>query len=322
MKNLPYNLVRTVQILNDGLSHSGDELGQVLAISRAAVWKIIKKLQDYGIEIDSIKGKGYTLKEPLILLDKEQIYQSLSNGLPVGAIKIFASLNSTNEYFKKHKIKDNQPAVCLAEQQTGGRGRLSRTWHSPFAKNIYFSCRYVFNKDLAELAGLSLVVNLATLCALKKYSPGKNCFVKWPSDIILADKKIAGNLIEIQAEANGSSEAIIGIGINVNMLNSEQNFICTSLREVSGEYFNRNPICADLIICLLNYLQRFEQQGFSGFLQEWLANDYLTHKSVSVTHHHQKILGSVQGVNTYGYLLLKLANGEQCTFSAGDIFIE
>ena len=210
-------LVKIAGLLSDGEYHDGVTLGKQLGVSRAAVWKMIKKLIHYGIHIEAVKGRGYVLREPLILLDRMQIIESCSvPQLRASQIEILESVSSTNDYLKKFKSPASVK-FCLAEHQLGGRGRLQRQWYSPFGRNIYLSCLYSFQKDISELAGLSLVTSLAILKALRNWVADEKLAVKWPNDIFFENKKLAGSLIEIQAETHGVSQVIIGIGLNVNM---------------------------------------------------------------------------------------------------------
>ena len=126
-------------------------------------------------------------------------------------LDVFEKIDSTNDYLKNLK-KSSLPQICLAEMQMSGKGRLGRVWHSPYAKNIYLSCRYPFKKDLSELGGFSLAMSLAVHAVLKNYLNADLLKVKWPNDILFAQQKIAGILIELEAESHGMTEIIIGIG--------------------------------------------------------------------------------------------------------------
>ena len=313
------NLVRVIQILNDGEYHDGNTLSKQLKITRAAVWKLIKKLKQYDVLIEAIKGKGYILREPFTLLDADQIQQKLKNEKI--QIHIFESLTSTNDYLKTLKRKQDI-IICLAEQQTKGRGRFNRHWHSPFGKNIYLSCLYPFQKDLSELAGLSLVTSLAVLETLKTYAV-PSIFVKWPNDVLVQNKKCSGNLIEVQAETNGVSDAIIGIGMNVNRMADEASISqeWTSIQKATGKYIDRNECVVRLIQSLMTYLKRMEQHGFSSFVEEWVRQDLLTNKIITLQNLDQSIQGKVKGVNVQGYLLLQLHDGSERIFSSGEASI-
>jgi BirA family transcriptional regulator, biotin operon repressor / biotin---[acetyl-CoA-carboxylase] ligase len=319
-KKLNANLVKVVNILNDGEYHDGTTIGEKLQMTRSAVWKTIKKLESYQIKLDSVKGKGYALLEPLVLLDVKKIKKNIVR--PV-EINVFESVDSTNEFLKTFK-NNKTIKICLAEKQTHGKGRLNREWFSPFAKNIYMSCLYPFRKDISELSGLSLVMSLAIVDTLKNIGVSKNLSVKWPNDIVYDNKKISGSLIEIQAETHGACHAVIGVGVNVNMLNVERGCITqewTSLQRVLNTYIDRNDLCARLINNLLDYLHRFETQGFLPFVAEWKSADCLTDQMISVSNVNETIEGRMTGINEQGHLLLQLKNGKTRAFSSGDTSI-
>lgn len=317
MKKLNGNLVNIVNLLRDGQYHDGTSMGATLQMTRSAVWKTIKKLQDYGVQIDSVKGKGYALLTPLRLLERREITRQLSH--PNMEINIFESIASTNDYLKSHK-KCKGVICCFAEQQTHGKGRLGREWYSPFGKNIYMSCLYPFQKDISELAGLSLITSLAIVRTLNSYS-SDDCFsVKWPNDVTYQGKKISGTLIEIQAESHGASHAIIGIGINVNMLGDNVSIAqpWTSLQLVTGKYIDRNELSARLINHLMSYLAAFASYGLVSFKDEWMKADCLTSKVIALQHGNNEVVGQVAGINEQGHLLLQLENGVMHAFSSGD----
>lgn len=314
-------LAKLTALMSDGEFHDGTALGEALSMTRSAIWKMIKKLEFYGVEINSVKGKGYALCEPAILLDDEALRMKLAD--KKCQIALFESIDSTNEYFKSQKHPKGIK-FCIAEQQTEGKGRLRRTWHSPFGKNVYLSCLYPFSKDISELSGLSLVVSLAIVATLKKFGIEEGLHVKWPNDIICDGKKISGTLIELQAESHGSCHAIIGIGLNVNMLIDERKQITqswTSMRLESGKYLDRNIVCAELINELSVYLLRFERNGFADFSEEWMRSEGMTGKQISIKTITETVSGKVAGINAQGHLLLKTADGQIRAFASGDTSI-
>jgi BirA family biotin operon repressor/biotin-[acetyl-CoA-carboxylase] ligase len=318
MKPLSPNLTKLVKLLNDNQYHDGTTIGKALKMTRSAVWKTIKKLEAYGFQIESIKGKGYALKESIVLLDPPLIKKKLRLKNNNAEIIIFENIDSTSDYLK-HLKPSRHPSICIAESQTKGRGRFGRSWHSPFGQNIYFSLRYAFEKDISELTGLSLVVSLSIIKTLKAYIP-ECLYVKWPNDIIYQQKKLAGCLLEIQAEGNGISHVIIGIGINVNM--QEDDKLITqpwiSLREITGKYIDRNELCGQLINHLFDYIQQFEKMGLAFFMDEWHAVDGLMNKNISLKNANQQFHGIAKGINQHGHLVLELANKTLKAFSSGD----
>lgn len=312
-------LTKIVNILNDGQYHDGTTIGDHFGMTRSAVWKMMQKLSQHGIKITSIKRRGYALEEPLILLDRNKIRAELDLEKEKIELFLYESLSSTNDLLaempKKKGIK-----VCIAEKQTKGKGRLGRNWYSPFGTNIYLSCLYPFQKDISELAGLSLVVSLAMVDALRSYSQLNGFCVKWPNDILYDGKKVAGNLIEVQAEAHRVSNAIIGIGLNVNMQQDERQITqpWTSMRSILGKYIDRNKLCAIMLNSLIKHLQQFNQYGFEHFIPQWSETDCLTNRHVVLKNLDKKVEGKAIGVNEQGHLLMQLKSGKISAFSSGE----
>lgn len=162
----------------------------------------------------------------------------------------FLSIDSTNRFLKELKTSP-ELSICCAEQQTQGRGRFGRQWLSPFGENIYFSSRWQLTGCLATLSSLSLVVGLAVLASFQDHAFRHELQLKWPNDILWGEKKLAGILIEINAEPNDMAQVIIGIGLNVNTATHLQplaGISWCSLYEITGHYFDRNPLIANLIV--------------------------------------------------------------------------
>jgi len=317
MRILSNNLVRLSSILSDLEFHDGDSIGAELGVTRTAVWKYIKKLEEYGIKVKSVKNKGYSLYEPLLLLDKDLITKEIDN--PNIEIEVLETIDSTNSYLK-NKLNNKNRQICLSENQTSGRGRMGREWHSPFGQNLYMSYSYPFKKDISEIAGLSLVISMAMLAALREINISIPIQLKWPNDGMYEGQKIMGNLVEVQAEAHGELLAIIGMGINVNILDADNiSQDWSSIRKISGKYIDRNKLCIALIHNLNLYIEKFSKYGLQDFIVEWQGLDSLYGKQISLN--DGEFSGISKGINEQGKLLLELSNGEIKTFSSGDASI-
>ena len=328
---MPSVLPKIIQLLNNNQFHSGEKLGQQLSISRAAVWKIIHKLRNYGIDIISDKNKGYQLNEPLILLETNliNVYLTTDFSQKVNLI-LLETIDSTNTYLRKKILSHYQLStlyqyhICLSEHQSQGRGRHNaRKWHSPFGRNIYFSCLTFFQKDVSELAGLSLVVSLAVIKTLNHFKLPQPLWVKWPNDILCEAKKLAGILIDIKAEAHDGCYVIIGIGININLsikhiLEQEISQPWTSLSAITGKNIDRNTVTALLIHQLIISLDQFRLEGLSAFLEDWKKTDFLFNKNIRLKNHHKIINGKSRGINTLGHLLVESSDGSLQAYSSGD----
>jgi BirA family transcriptional regulator, biotin operon repressor / biotin---[acetyl-CoA-carboxylase] ligase len=310
-----------IQILSDGLCHSGTELGQKLGITRSAIWKQINQLIDYELPIISIPNQGYKLKQELILLDEQQIRAELkANSWNNPAhLHVFTSVDSTNRFLKDLPISP-QLDICCAELQTQGRGRFGRSWHSPFGENIYCSSRWSLHGDLTKLSGLSLVTSLAVVATLKEFNDSAPIKIKWPNDILWNDKKLCGSLIEIIAESNATAQIIIGIGLNVNT-DTHHNPLpdkpWCSLYEITQKRHDRNKLIAHLIINLERYLARFITHDLHVFMDEWHQYDYLMDQQITVHQAFESLSGVACGINGAGQLIVENSEGRHL-LSSGD----
>jgi BirA family biotin operon repressor/biotin-[acetyl-CoA-carboxylase] ligase len=233
---------------------------------------------------------------------------------------LFEEIDSTNRFLKE-LASDSSIQICCAEKQTQGRGRFGRQWFSPFGENIYFSGRWEFNCCLSRLSGLSLVVGLAILASLRERHLAKDLRIKWPNDLLWKHKKLGGILIEINAETNGCSHAIIGIGMNVNRATHQEALIdkpWCSLYAITGNYFDRNRLLAPLIHHLDNYLDKFLGTGFAAFVDEWQNLDYLKDQLIQVSQPRGSMSGVACGVNEWGQLCLRDEQGQMHYLSSGD----
>ncbi|MBN9543763.1 MAG: biotin--[acetyl-CoA-carboxylase] ligase [Alphaproteobacteria bacterium] len=316
MRSIPSNLLDLTKILNDLEYHDGDSLGEALGMTRSGVWKMIKKLEDYGIQIESVKSKGYKFQEELALLD----YNVLSDKIPAN-LEVFENIDSTNTHIKKY-IGDKSPWICVSETQENGKGRLGRSWQSPFGQNLYFSVLYPFKKDISELLGLSLVTALSIIQTLEEDLEIKaDIKAKWPNDIVLGGKKLAGILTEIYSEANGTSYAVIGVGLNVNMISQgDIDQPWTSLKLMTQSHYNRNEMLALIVENLLGDLEIFANYGFENFRKSWFAKDALLGQKVSLLHNNTLVSGKAIGISELGNLLLEV-DKEIKSFSSGDAYL-
>ena len=321
MKSLDPGIVKLVTLLNDGCHHDTASISQHLNATPAAVGEIIKKLEQYGVPVQFIKGKGYQLNPPLLLLDSEQIQRRLRHERV--ELTVLGEITSTNDYLSELTPQNNNRIACIAELQTAGKGRLRRAWHSPFAQNIYLSMAYPFDRGMSELGGLSLVVGLAICKAIEESANlrGKQLQLKWPNDILIEGCKLAGSLMEIEAGSSSTSQVIIGIGANINMQAASQDNIdqaWTSLSRETGLHYDRNIICAELIDTVIEYLTQFSETGLAGFVSEWEKRDALMNSKIAVLAGNKKHQGRCLGINRQGHLRMQLDSGETLTFSSGE----
>lgn len=227
-------------------------------------------------------------------------------------IEIFQSIDSTNSYLLNLPASEKQSGyVCLAEQQSAGRGRLERVWDSPNAENIYMSI--LWKVPIEKRAGLSLMIAMAIVELLQEIEL-KNIKVKWPNDVLVNGKKIAGILVEATGEY-----VVIGIGINVNMLSNENlNQAWTSIAYEKGTLLDRNKLLAQLLKHLCMGLSEFERIGLDKVFTLWPTVDALKDKTIVIQQGEQNHEGVALGINAAGALLLSKPSGIQ-PFYSGEV---
>jgi BirA family biotin operon repressor/biotin-[acetyl-CoA-carboxylase] ligase len=236
-------------------------------------------------------------------------------------LDVLESVSSTNDYFKGKPLS-SEFEFCFAESQTQGRGRLGRTWHSPSGVNLIFSCRWSLPESLNHLEGLSSCVSLSLLSALK-YLNIPDLMCKWPNDLFYQDKKLAGILIELYSHEGQIREAVIGIGLNANMINKVNTLEkpWTSLQQILGAPQDRNILAVKIIQSLLSYLRRFADNGWKDFIKEWAEYDYLKGREVSIPIDHQeRVSGIAIGIDISGGLLIETADNKIMTCKSGEVW--
>lgn len=312
-------------LLADGEFHSGTELAQALAVSRSAIWKQLASLNVLGLAYTAVSGKGYRLESPLELLSAEAIQQVLTNEAKalLGGLQIFEQIDSTNRYLSEQAQHQAVSGLfCLAEQQTAGKGRRGRQWVSPFGCNIYLSLLWRFQHGYAGAAGLSLAVGVAVIDALRELGID-GLGLKWPNDIYYQGKKLGGILIEMSGEADGPCHAVIGLGLNLYLPDSQAegiNQAWTDLSKVLGQRFSkRNLLVGYLIKHLLMLMADFETVGLPKYLPQWRHYDCLLGQAAQVFVGEQVFTGVVQGVDANGLLLFQHTDGKIQAFASGEV---
>lgn len=307
-------LSQLIELLQDGECHSGQKLADRLSVSRAYVWKLIQQLQDYGLELESVSGKGYLWLSASSLLNDDKFKSALS---ALGISYDYSLISqSTNEELKNNFCDKH---LVAAEYQEAGRGRRGRNWQSPMATNLYFSYGWKTELPVQQLGGLSLVVGISMVEALEPMG-FDDLKLKWPNDVRFAQKKLAGILIELNGDASGDLEVIIGVGLNVNMQNqkSEIDQDWTSLAILNGKPIARQNVLLLILEKLQSNLKRFEQNGFISFQDAWNCYDETLNKEVTIIRAQDDLHGVAKGVDDTGALLLE-ADGELQTVYAGEV---
>lgn len=311
-------MLTLLKLLKDGRFHSGEALGAALGVSRSAVWKQLQHLEaELNLPVHKVRGKGYQLASPLVLLSADDIaVHAPSSALP---IYISDSVDSTNaEALRRIEAGQRAPFLVLSEQQTAGRGRRGRKWVSPFAQNIYYSLVLRIDGGLRQLEGLSLVVGLAVMQALREVGVA-NAGLKWPNDVLVERKKIAGILLELIGDPADVCHVVLGVGINVNMQKAaDVDQLWTSVQVETGSSVDRNYLVARLGVQLLAYIERHRSSGFSAIQSEWEQNHLWQGRPVSLIAGVNQVDGVVLGIDGQGALRLSV-EGVEKIYSGGEL---
>lgn len=241
---------------------SGEKISKIFEVSRSYIWKCINSLREEGYEIESIQNKGYRLKSSPDRLSYVEIKSYLDTDFIARELDYFDSIDSTNNYAKSIARDVEEGRIVVAEEQTGGRGRLGRSWSSTKYKGIYFSLILKPGMAPSEVARLTLVASSAVVLALDEM--GIHSLIKWPNDIIVNGKKVCGILTEMSAELNHIDYIIMGVGINVNnsldSFGEEVRYKATSLSEEESRTINRQ----ELLGRILNNFERLYKKFLDG----------------------------------------------------------
>lgn len=315
--------VQVLQHLADGRFHSGEELAFALGCSRSAVWKQLQNIRQLpGIEVDSVKGKGYRLSRPLDLLQEDVLLARLSetNRTRLGACNVLHTVDSTNALAMDERLqRSGQAMAWFAELQTAGRGRRGRPWVSSFGDNIYFSLAYRFDLAMGQLAGLSVATGAVLVQLLREYGLTGHG-LKWPNDIHWEGRKLAGILLEAHGETDGPSTAVIGIGVNLRLDKRVAEGIdqpCATLED-AGLLIDRSHFAGDLLNTVISMCEQYQGNGLEPFLQIWRDNDLYKGKEVALLGPNNEIRGINEGLADNGGLSLSV-NGVSKTYFAGEL---
>lgn len=314
---------KILQLLSDGQFHSGTQLGEKLGITRAAVNKAVQGLVDRGLEIHSVPGKGYKWAWPGPLLDRQSILDLLGPSVDQHQLDldVLDEIDSTSKHLLAGIASaSTSPRVCLAEAQTGGRGRRGRSWQSTPYQNLACSITWRYNQGPAQLSGLSIAAGIALARGLHDFGIS-GAMVKWPNDILCQGRKLAGILVDIKGEADGPTDVVLGFGLNVRIGSVDADNIDQSwidLASISSSPIDRNHLAATLIRELVNTLSGFDETGLDPYLPEWEALHVYSNQPVRLLQADREIHGTICGIDASG--ALKLDTGaEILTVHSGEV---
>ncbi|MDX2493916.1 MAG: biotin--[acetyl-CoA-carboxylase] ligase [Desulfuromusa sp.] len=298
---------------------SGQEISRALNISRAAVWKQVEVLRGLGFEIEAKHSLGYRLLAAPDLLLASEIERGLNCQLIGRSVISLPETDSTNAQARRLAEEGAiEGTVVVADQQSAGRGRRGRRWESPHGVNLY--CSILLRPQIPvqqapQLTFLTAVAVAETLQELCQCSPE----VKWPNDILIDGAKISGLLNEMNAETEQIHFVILGVGVNLNMTESQfpdvLNYPATSAFLETGQPIDRLKFLRFFLQRLDLYYTEFLQEGFTPIRRRWETLCNMINRQVEVNQSR----GTVVGLDADGALRLQLDNGQIERILAGDV---
>lgn len=300
---------------------SGEEICREINVSRTAVWKHIKSLRQEGYEIDAVTHRGYHLLSVPDRLYPDEIKEGLDTGMVGSTVLFYEGVISTNREARSLALKGaSEGTVVVAEEQTGGKGRMGRGWYSPRGTGVM--CSLILRPDIepGQAPPVTMLTAVAVASAVEKVTglaPG----IKWPNDLLLDGKKICGILTEMNAEMERINFLVVGTGINVNndYFPEEIGDIATSLFLAGGKRVSRLDLLRQYLRDFEHYYTLWMASGFEPVLKEWKKRCVTLDRPVRISTPKESWEGWAVDVDSTGALVLRTDNGELKSFVAGEV---
>ena len=298
---------------------SGEELSRKIGVSRAGIWKYIEELRKLGYRIEALPNLGYKLKSIPDKLLPQEIQSGLKTNILGKEIIYFDTIDSTmNVAFQKGMEGAKEGTVVIAEGQSKGRGRMGRSWVSPKGKGIYMSVILRPKLSPTDVAKLTL---LSAVCASEAIQEmcGLDAKIKWPNDILIGGKKIAGILTELSAEMDRVRFVVIGMGININASQTQLPDHATSLKAETGHSLSRVEFLQLVLLKLEQWYSIQQKQGFAVVFKRWKELSSTLGRKVRMEDPSGIIEGRAVDLDEFGGLVIENSSGVKVKRMSGDV---
>lgn len=314
----------TLSILKDSRSFLPlSEICERLGIPMAQAADDIDDLRSLGYEIEYCAQKGYRLISIPDILYPEEILPALKTKYMGRVIIHCGSISSTNELARKRAASgDGEGLIVIAEEQTGGKGRLGRKWVTPKSAAIAMSIVLTPGTAPSEAPGITLVTGLA-VCRAIKSSTGLKAEIKWPNDIIINGKKVCGILTEMSASLDRVNYVIVGVGVNVNIYEFPDDIkdIATSLCIETGSRVSRKDVLSSILLEFEKLYEEFKKTGFNKIIGPYKESCATLGKAVRVISVSESFEGQAVDVARDGALIVRRSDGEVRRVLSGDVSV-
>jgi BirA family transcriptional regulator, biotin operon repressor / biotin---[acetyl-CoA-carboxylase] ligase len=304
---------------------SGQQISEHLKCSRTAIWKHISELRKSGYTIEAVQKRGYRLLSSPDLVTSEEVSLYIGKGVFGKKVVYEATVKSTQEIaHSRAREGADEGTIVIADEQTGGRGRMGRQWQSPSGTGIWMSLILRPKIPLQKSPQLTLLIAVAVSKAIEKVT-GIEASIKWPNDLLINGKKVAGILTELQAEADSIHSVIVGIGINVNQgsehFSEEISNIATSLAIEGGKTFKRAELVGAILSEVETLYMNYLESGFGMIKLLWEARAFSLGKRITARSVSGTITGYAKGITDEGVLVLEDDFGKIHSIYSADIEI-
>lgn len=317
---------KVLELLEDSETPmSGEEMAERLGVTRNSVWKAVQKLREAGYEIGAGTNRGYQLLSGGNVLSPENIRRRLTGPARCVAIDVRETVTSTNTFLKELAERGGAEGMTvIAEQQTGGKGRLGRSFLSPKGTGLYMSVLLRPKFSAEQSLSITTAAAVAVAEAVEAVT-GKKAMIKWVNDVYLDGYKICGILTEasIDFESGGLHYAVLGIGVNIRL---PEGGFPDPVREVAGALYDRDPppgtavsLAAEILNRFFRFYDRLEERPF---LKEYQRRSLLDGMKIDFSRGKERFAGTVLGIDDEARLRIRLSNGQTMAFSAGEVDVD
>jgi BirA family biotin operon repressor/biotin-[acetyl-CoA-carboxylase] ligase len=301
---------------------SGARIAREIGVSRSTVWRWVERLRELGVRVKGQPRTGYFLEKVPDILTPDMVRKRLKGSLFGKRVYHFFKTDSTNRVAMELGYADEpEGAVVLAEEQTAGRGRAGRSWHSERGAGLYATLLLRPKLSPVQAPLLTMLAGLSAHTGVLAQT-GLSAELKWPNDLLLNGKKFGGILTEMHAEPNAVRFVIVGIGINVSQekFPGELAATATSLRKETGRLHSRLEILVKLLSQFETDYNRFLREGAGYVVQRFeLISSFANGKRVKVDTGRETFVGTTTGLSPEGLLMVKKEDGGSVTVIAGDV---
>ena len=307
----------------DGNYISGNQLATEAGISRTMIWKIIGQLKTEGYSVEAVTNHGYRLiKENSDAVNKSEIEKYLKTKVLGRKLEVYTETDSTNNRAKFLAVNENAPdgTLIVAEKQTGGRGRMGRTFESPFGSGIYFTVVLRRHLEMQSAPLITSCVAVAVAEAIEKLS-GADTKIKWVNDVFINDKKVCGILTEagMNFETRQLDYAVVGIGINTglveNSLSNDVLNVATSIEAETGIRVKRAELVAEVMNGFEKHLETLESKDY---MNEYRKRSLIIGKRIVVSKGNSEKEAIADDIDNNAFLIVKYDDGTTETLSSGE----